>query len=92
MTDREQAVVTTDHIISIYRDIGSDWWKLGFRLDLSTPDIRHIESDNKSSAERARQVLEKWRTSNGNKAKVGILAEALEKIENKKAADKVLGM
>ena len=92
MTDREQAVVTSDHIMSIYRDIGSDWKILGLTLRLSTPDIGIIGTDSYSASERSYEVLQKWRKSNGNEAKVGELAKALEKIGNKKAADKLLGM
>ena len=51
-----------------------------------------IEADQCACREKARKVLLTWRQKIGKDATVGILIDALKKIERKDVVDKLLGM
>ena len=87
----EQAPVDEIHVWSICDDIGANWRDLGVVLKLESAFMDNIETDFKESPEKAWTVLRKWRQKNGKEATVGILRNALEKIERRDVVDKLLG-
>lgn len=88
----EQTPVTDDHIRFICGEVVKDWRDLGtiLRLDSASMDI--IEANQSNCREVAREVLQKWKKKEGKEATVGILINALEKIERRDVVEKLLGM
>ena len=87
----EQAPVGEIHLWSICDDIGANWRDLGAVLKLESAFMANIETDFKECREKAWTVLQKWRQKNGKEATVGILRNALVKIERRDVVDKLLG-
>ena len=87
----EQAAVTEIRIFSICGEVGPNWRDLGAVLGLTSTCMDNIDVDNSKCHEKAREVLLKWKKKEGNGAKVGILINALKKMERKDAIEK-LGM
>ena len=88
----EQTLVTPIQVTSICGDVGADWKYLAARLGLSFADIGNIDADSRDSREKAYKVIEKWLKREGIEATVGRLINALEEIERKDAAQKLLSM
>ena len=88
----EQAPVTDILIWSICDEVGADWKDLGIVLGLEEAFLDNVETDLNECREKARRVLRKWRRKNGKEATVGILINALEKIERRDVVDKLRGM
>ena len=88
----EKTPVTDVQIWSICDEVGVDWRDLGTILGIASSFMDNIEADNSASRERARKLLRKWMTKEGKGATVGILVDALEKIERIDAIEKLLGM
>ena len=88
----EQTLVTPIQVTSICGDVGDDWKNLAARLGLSLTDISNIDADGRESREKAYKVIEKWFKREGIEATVGRLINALEEIERKDAAQKLLSM
>ena len=88
----EQALVTEIQIQSIYGEVVTDWRDLGIVLGVASVFMDIIEADYSASREKASQMLLKWKQKEGNGATVGILINALAKIERKDVAEKLLGM
>ena len=61
-------------------------------MGLSLTDISNIDADGRESREKAYKVIEKWFKREGIEATVGRLINALEEIERKDAAQKLLSM
>ena len=87
----EQALVTEIQIQSICGEVVTDWRDLGIVLGIASVFMDIIEADYSASREKASQMLLKWKQK-GNGATVGILINALAKIERKDVAEKLLGM
>ena len=87
----EQAPVDEIHLWSICDDVGAKWRDLGTVLKLESAFMDNIETDFKECREKARTMLRKWRQKNGKEATVGILRNALVKIERRDVVDKLLG-
>ena len=88
----EKTPVTDVQIWSICDEVGVDWRDLGTVLGIASSFMDNIEADNRASRERARKLLRKWMTKEGKGATVGILVDALEKIQRRDAIEKLLGM
>ena len=88
----EKTPVTDVQIWSICDEVGVDWRDLGTNLGIASSFMDNIEADNRASRERARKLLRKWMTKEGKGATVGILVDALEKIQRRDAIEKLLGM
>lgn len=80
------------HVLEICDDIGTCWHDLGIKLKLPTPILVNIDTDYRWSREKAREMLYEWMRREGSSASVESLAVALEKIGNKRVAQKLLGM
>ena len=65
---------------------------MGIALGLESAFLDNIDTDIKESPEKAWKVLQKWRQKKGKEATMGILINALEKIERKDVVDKLHGM
>ena len=88
----EKTPVTDIQIWSICDEVGVDWRKLGSVLGIASSFMDNIEAHNRASRERARKLLRKWMTKEGKGATVGILIDALKKIERRDVIEKLLGM
>ena len=88
----EKTPVTDIQIWSICDEVGVDWRKLGSVLGIASSFMDNIEAHNRASRERARKLLRKWMTEEGKGATVGILIDALKKIERRDVIEKLLGM
>ena len=72
--------------------IGSDWKKLGRRLEIEDCVIQGIQEDNTTTEERAFQVLNKWLQINGSRgATSSVLYKALIDIGRTLIAEKLIG-
>ena len=91
-TPFEQAPVTENLVCSICSEVGRDWRRLGVALGLESAFLDNIDTDFKESPEKAQKVLQKWRQKNGKEATMGILINALDKIERRDVVDKLRGM
>ncbi len=89
---RTQTKVTGTLVLEICDDIGTCWHDLGIRLNLPTAILENINVDHRLCREKAREMLYEWIRREGRSATVGSLADALEKIGNKRVAQKLLGM
>lgn len=87
-----QTLVTPIQVTSICGDVGADWKYLAAQLKLSFADISNIDADSRDSREKAYKVIEMWLKREGIEATVGRLIDALEEIERKDAAQKLLSM
>ena len=88
----EKTPVTDIQIWSICDEVGVDWRNLGSVLGIASSFMDNIEAHNRASRERARKLLRKWMTKEGKGATVGILIDALKKIERRDVIEKLLGM
>ena len=91
-TPFEQAPVAENLKCSIDSEVGRDWRHLGKALGLESWLLNNIDTDFKESPEKAREVLQKWRQKKGKEATMGILINALDKIERRDVVDKLRGM
>ena len=91
-TPFEQAPVAENLKWSIDSEVGRDWKRLGEALGLESAFLDNIDTDFKESPEKAHKVLQKWRQKNGKEATMGILINALDKIERRDVVDKLRGM
>ena len=91
-TPLEQAPVAENPKWSIDSEVGRDWRRLGKALGLESAFLDNIDTDFKESPEKAQKVLQKWRQKNGKEATMGILINALDKIERRDVVDKLRGM
>ena len=87
-----QTLVTPIQVTSICGDVGADWKYLAARLGLSLAEISNIDADSRDSREKVYNVIEKWLKREGIEATIGRLINALEEIERKDAAQKLLSM
>ena len=87
----EQAPVTDILIRLICGKVGADWRDLGTVLGLESAFLDNTDNDFKECREKAWAVLRKWRQKNGKEATVGILRNALVKIERRDVVDELLG-
>ena len=88
----EKTPVTEVQIWSICDEVGVSWRDLGTILGIASSFMDNIEAHNRASRERARKLLRKWMTEEGKGATVGILIDALKKIERRDVIEKLLGM
>ena len=88
----EQAPVTEIQIFGICGAVGVNWRDLGAVLGIESDTMDDINETHNACRERARKLLLKWKQKEGNGATVGILINALAKIERKDVAEKLLGM
>lgn len=79
-------------VLKIKDDVGTCWYDLGIALGIETAVLQGIEKDKRNCRDRAQRVLEIWIEKNGSEATVERLASALNEIEHKSIADKLLGM
>lgn len=73
-------------------NIGTYWKRLGRKFDISEAHLQNIDDENRSVYERTMAVFNRWTGKAGEKATVGVLRRALEKIEKRDLSDKVRGM
>ena len=88
----EQAPVNAIHIRSICSEVGADWRDLGAVLGMESALIDDIENNHRECREMAWKVLQKWTHKKGNGATMGILINALKKINRRDVVEKMLGM
>ena len=88
----KQASVDEIHIFTICKEVGPNWRDLGTILKIDSVLMDSIEAKHSNCRELARKVLQKWKQREGSRATVGILIDALEKIERRDVVDKLLGM
>ena len=88
----EETPVNENHIRSICGELVTHRRDLGGVLGLESGSMDSIEADQCACREKARKVLLTWRQKIGKDATVGILIDALKKIERKDVVDKLLGM
>lgn len=88
--DHRQTLVTEDHIQAIVDDIGELWRDLGVKLRLSTEVLRIIDADFKHFREKAWEVCLRWKQRKASGATLGVLTDALENIEKRSSARKLL--
>lgn len=79
-------------VLNIKDDVGTCWYDLGIALGIKTAVLQGIEQDKPKCRDRAQRVLEIWIEKNGSEATVERLHCALNEIEHKSIADKLLGM
>ena len=74
-------------------DAGTCWKDLSIALGIK-PEARvlNLERDIRTSSERARSVLEMWTDQKGRAATVGLLADTLMKIRQKRISETLLGL
>lgn len=87
-----EKVVTDSILLKISDDVGRCVRRLGIQLGLDGSIVSNIMKDEQYSSEKAMTMLQKWTHKEGRNATIGILADALEAIEEKIIADKLLGM
>ena len=75
----------------IYGKVGADWRDLGTVLGLESAFLDNTDNHFKDCGEKAWAVLRKWGQKNGKEATVGILRNALVKIERRDVVDELLG-
>lgn len=83
-------VVTLPQIAPISEDLGRCWLKLGSELELEDEELR--KAFYLSAKERGIFVFCTWTEKKGSEATMGRFIDALKKIEEKKIADKLLGL
>ena len=88
----EQASVDEIHIFAICKEVGPSWRDMGIILKIDSALMGIIEANHSDCRELARKVLHKWKQREGSRATVGILIDALEKIERRDVVDKLRGM
>ena len=87
----EQAPVTASLLYSICGEVSADWRDLGAVLGL--PELmNNMDTELSDCRERALKVLQKWRERNGKGATVGILINALERLDRKDVVGKLRSM
>ena len=79
-------------IFLICGEIGENWRDLGTVLELDSAALDIIAASRENCRELARKVLQKWKQKEGSGATVGILIDALEKMERRDVVEKLLGM
>ena len=79
-------------MLHICEDVGTCWKNLGVILDIPSAVVRNVDTDNRLSRDKAREVLHIWMERKGNAATVQSLARALEEINQRRVAQKLLGM
>lgn len=70
-------------------NLGTRWKELGRKLNVKHVDIENIAADCKGQKEQGFQVLMAWKQSQGTKAFVSDLINALELLGLKDVADKL---
>ena len=88
----EQTPVTEIQIIKICGEVGEGWRDLGTVLGIAPKSMDKIEGNHSACRERARKLLLHWINKGEKGATVGILVDALEKIERIDAIEKLLRM
>ena len=88
----KQVPVAEIHIFSICGEVGAEWRHLGTILGLQSSLLDFIEIDNSTYREKTWEMLHGWKRENIKGATVGILINALEKIEKRDVAEKLRGM
>ena len=79
-------------MLEICGDIGTSWHDLGIMLKLPPAILVNIDADRRLCREKAREMLYEWMKREGSSATVGSLADSLERIGNRRVAQKLLGM
>ena len=79
-------------MVEICDDIGTCWHDLGIRLKLPPAILVNIDADHRLCREKAREMLYEWMKREGSSATVGSLADSLERIGNRRVAQKLLSM
>jgi len=85
-----RAVVSDFLVLKICDDVGGCWYDLGLKLNLPAATVRNVDDDFRRSREKAREILHIWKERNGNAATVGSLADALEALEKKAIAQRLI--
>ena len=80
------------HVLEICDDTGRCWHELGIMLGLPSAILSNIDVDYRFCSEKAREMLYEWKRREGKSATVDSLVKALERIRNKRVAQKLLGM
>ena len=70
-------------------NLGNRWKELGRKLNVKGTDIENIADDYNQQKEQGFQVLMKWKQSQGTKAFMGDLINALELLQLKNIADEL---
>ena len=73
-------------------EIGVNWRDLCAFLGFESALIDNIDVDYSAYREKAWKVLQKWKQKEGNRATVGILIKALERIGRRDVVDKLRDM
>ena len=79
----EQAPVTDNHLQSICGKVSARWRDLGAILGLKPELMNDMDTDLSDCREKALKVLQKWRERNGKGATMGILINALKRLDRK---------
>ena len=86
-----EAVVSDILVLHTCDDVGTYWYDLGIKLNLSAASLRNVDADFKLCREKAREILYIWKEKQGSAATVGSLEDALVALEKKATAQKLLG-
>ena len=88
----EQAPATDNHLQSICGEVSARWRDLGAVLGLKPELMKDMDTDLSDCRERALKVLQKWRERDGNGATMGILLNALKRLDRKDVVVKLCSM
>ena len=84
-------VVTEKFVAKICDDIGTCWHDLGIALNISLETLCNIDSDNRRSREKGKDMLNGWIKNKGSSATVQCLIDALNEIGQRRIAEKLQG-
>lgn len=84
-------VVSAMHVLEICDDIGTCWHDLGITLNLPPAILNNIDVEHPRCREKARAMLYEWIRREGSSATIQCLVDALETIEKKGIAQRLLG-
>ena len=89
--DPRKTVVTELQLSNISDDVGTCWRKLGPKLNIAASKIQNLDDEHRCNWDKANALLLMWKRKEGSGAVAGRLADALESIERKSIAEKLLG-
>jgi len=78
--------VLLDHV----KALSTSWKMLGRRLGISEGGIKNIDEENRYVVDKGMAMFAEWKGQKGEGATVGVLTEALEKIERFDLAEKIV--
>ncbi|XP_053385683.1 uncharacterized protein LOC123537873 [Mercenaria mercenaria] len=76
--DHQQKVPTDKDINRMAHHIGKEYQSLGLELGLSQAEIDHINLDSKTTVDRIREMLMKWKEKEEGEATLEMLTNAME--------------